>query len=167
MRRGFDEKLFLYGEDRDLCWRVFLQGYDIAGVPTAIFYHDSFCTSFREEGYVSTVKKRYLGEYNQLRSMLKNYSLSTLLVILPCYLAHNLIEIAFFLLMGKFKIIFSVYLKSHWHNFIDFPDTYKQRRFIQHIRKVSDAVILRKMLKRSGKIHIYRKIGMPKFSDGR
>lgn len=160
---GFDEKLFLYGEDRDLCWRVFMQGYDVTGVPTAIFYHDSFCTHISEGGYVSSIKKRYLCEYNQIRSMLKNYSLATLAIILPLYLIHSFLEISFFLFKGKLQIAGAVYLKAYWRNILDFSDTLKQRRLVQKIRKVPDSFVLKKMLKRSGKIHIFRKIGMPEF----
>jgi len=163
---GFDEKMFLYGEDRDLCWRVFLQGYDIAGVPAAEFRHDSFSAMDNQGGYTSTIKKRHLGEYNQLRSILKNYRLATLLIIFPLYLAHSLLEITFFLLKGKFKVIGAVYLKAYWRNIIDLPDTLKQRRLVQRSRKAPDSFVLKKMLKRSGKIHIFRKIGMPRIDEG-
>lgn len=162
---GFDEKLFLYGEDRDLCWRVFLQGYDIVGVPGAVFFHDSFCAVDGRGRYASTINKRHLGEYNQIRSMLKNYRPQTLLIIFPLYLAHNLFEIMFFLLKAKFKIIAEVYLKAYWRNILDFPDTLRHRRLVQKMRRVGDAVILKKMLKRSGKIHIFKKVGMPKFDE--
>lgn len=163
--RGFDRKLFLYGEDRDLCWRVFLQGYDIVGVPTAIFYHDSFCAVDNHGEYSSTIKKRYLGEYNQVRSMLKNYSWPSLLIIFPLYLLHSFLEVLFFVLKGKFKVIIRVYLKAYWRNMIDLSDTFQERQFVQGIRRVSDSFVLCKMLKRSGKIHIFRKIGAPRFAE--
>ena len=34
---GFDEKLFLYGEDRDLCWRAWLAGYSVGINSSAVF----------------------------------------------------------------------------------------------------------------------------------
>lgn len=162
---GFDEKLFLYGEDRDLCWRVFLQGYDIKGVPSAVFCHDSFCALDSRGGYASTIKKRHLGEYNQLRSILKNYRLGTLFVIFPLYLAHSFFEMIFLLLKGKFRMVSEVYLRAYWRNILDFPDTIKERRFVQSRRKAPDSFVLKRMLKRSGKFHIFRKVGMPRFND--
>lgn len=162
---GFDPKLFLYGEDRDLCWRVLLQGYNVVGVPTAVFYHDSGCTHISRGGYTTNIRKRYLGEYAMLRSMLKNYSLETLLVILPCYLILTTFEIIFFLLKGEAKAVVFSYLRAYWQNMADFTDTLQRRRFIQGIRRVGDDFVLKKMLKRSGKIHIFRKIGIPKFDN--
>lgn len=165
---GFDPKLFLYGEDRDLCWRVMLQGYEVVGVPSAIFYHDSACTYVSTpDGYVTNIKKRYLCEYNMLRSMLKNYGLRVLLVIFPCYVLLTLLETIFFILKGKIKLVFPIYLRAYGQNLLDFSDTYRERRFVQSIRKVDDSFVLKKMLKRSGKIHIFKKIGMPKFEDNR
>lgn len=162
--RGFDEKLFLYGEDRDLCWRVFLQGYDIIGVPAAVFCHDSFCAVGSRGNYVSTINKRRLGEYNQLRSILKNYGLGALSIIFPLYLAHSFCEMAYLLLKGKFRAVSGVYLKAYWRNISDLPDTLKERRIVQAARKVPDSFILKKMLKSSGKVHIFRKIGVPEFA---
>ena len=160
---GFDELMFLYGEDRDFCWRLFLRGYDIAGVPEAVFYHDSFCTRVSSSKYTSSILKRYLGEYNLLRSMLKNYSSGVLAAILPLYLAISFAEMMFFLLKGKSKVVVSGYLKAYRKNIIDLPDTLRQRKIIQAGRKVGDARILKRMVKGSGKLNIYRKIGMPKF----
>ena len=125
---GFDEKMFLYGEDRDFCWRLFLRGYDIVGVPEAVFYHDSFCTRVSSSKYTSSIMKRYLGEYNLLRSMLKNYSLGVLAVILPLYLVSGFAEMFFFLLKGEIKVVVSGYLKAYRKNIVDLPDTLRQRR---------------------------------------
>ncbi|MDP2905762.1 MAG: glycosyltransferase family 2 protein [Candidatus Omnitrophota bacterium] len=160
---GFDELMFLYGEDRDLCWRLFLRGWDIMGVPEAVFYHDSFCTRVSSSKYTSTIMKRYLGEYNLLRSMLKNYSPGVLAAILPLYLALSFIEMMFFLFKGQSKVVFSGYLKAYRKNIIDLPDTMRQRSVVQAGRKVGDARILKKMVKGSGKLNIYRKVGMPRF----
>ncbi len=37
--RGFDETAFMYAEDRDLCWRAQLAGWDVRFVPEARFVH--------------------------------------------------------------------------------------------------------------------------------
>lgn len=36
---GFDESFFLYYEETDLCWRVWLAGYRVMYVPGSIAYH--------------------------------------------------------------------------------------------------------------------------------
>jgi GT2 family glycosyltransferase len=161
---GFDPKMFLYGEDRDLCWRIFLRGWDIAGVPKAVFFHDSFCTRISTGGYSSTIMKRYLGEYNMVRSMLKNYSLGVLAAILPIYLVLSLTEMIFFLLKGEFKVLGSAYIRAYLQNASDLPDTLRRRRIVQKSRLVGDGFILKKMVKGSGKFNAYRAVGVPKFN---
>jgi N-acetylglucosaminyl-diphospho-decaprenol L-rhamnosyltransferase len=37
---GFDQRIFLYWEDTDLCWRAWLSGIRVAYVPDAIIYHE-------------------------------------------------------------------------------------------------------------------------------
>ena len=164
---GFDPKLFLYGEDRDLCWRVLLQGYDIIAVPTAIFLHDSACTSMDKDQYITNIWRRYLGEYTLIRSMLKNYSTATLFKIIPRYLILSFAEVVLLLLKGKFKPIIFSYFKAYRKNIIDFPDTWQLHCNIQRKRKVNDAFIQRRMVKRSGKLELFKKVGVPKFDNKR
>jgi GT2 family glycosyltransferase len=40
--RGFDDRIFMYGEDVDLSYRLRGRGYGLAYVPTAVFEHDSY-----------------------------------------------------------------------------------------------------------------------------
>jgi GT2 family glycosyltransferase len=164
---GFDNKLFLYGEDRDICWRVLLQGYNIAGVPSAIFYHDSACTFTGKNKYTTNIWRRYWGEYNLIRSMLKNYSAKTLLIIFPCFLILSFFEVIFLLSRGEIKVVFYAYIKSYWQNILDLPDTLRERSYVQRIRKVNDSFVQKRMVKGSGKIRIYKRLGVPKFDNKR
>lgn len=160
---GFDPELFLYGEDRDLCWRVLMQGYDIVPVPTAIFYHDSACTPTGQQGYKTNSWKRCLGERNLIRSLLKNYSAKTLLTLLPYYALLSAAEITLLLIKGEVRIIYSAYLKAYVWNIEKLPDTLRLRRSVQQIRKVDDRTVQKKMIKGSGKIELYKRIGIPSF----
>lgn len=40
--RGFDDAIFMYGEDVDLSYRLRAAGYALAYVPHAVFHHDSY-----------------------------------------------------------------------------------------------------------------------------
>ena len=96
---GFDSAYFMYGEDVDLCWRVLLAGYDIAVAKNAIVGHKSAGTSasFGKE-YSSSKSRRYLAERNSFRTLLKNYSISTLIYILPLRILITVQAIFFFLI---------------------------------------------------------------------
>ncbi len=36
---GFDESFFMYHEDVDLCWRLWLRGYEVLSAPDAVVHH--------------------------------------------------------------------------------------------------------------------------------
>ncbi len=160
---GYDQKLFLYGEDRDLCWRIWLQGYYIAPVKSAHFFHDSACTLIGNEKYETNVWKRELGERNLIRSMIKNYSFSTLLVILPQYLALSFLEVLALVLKGQFRVVSQAYFKAYLWNIKNFSDTLKEHKRVNRKRAVSDKLIRKIMSKHIGKLELFKKSGIPRF----
>lgn len=161
---GFDPEMFLYGEDRDICWRTLLYGYDVRVVPEAVFFHDSFC-ALKEGKYTTNVWKRHVGERNLIRSLLKNYQSRTLLKVFPKFLALSLAEIMLFTLMGRFKVVWGAYIKAWWWNIERLWDTLKLRKKVQKERRRDDSVVLERMGKRSGKLELFKKIGVPKFAS--
>lgn len=171
---GFDESYFMYKDDIDLCWRAQLLGYKVIGVPTAIVFHEWGGVTISKSGkklrsgsverekYILNIKKRYYGELNTIRNILKNYSLFTLLWILPFYILINFFEIIFFLIMGKPKAISEVYIKSYFHICKNLKHLFKSRKAIQKQRVVNDFEILKRMQKTIGKFSSLRLVGMPK-----
>lgn len=66
---GFDEDFFLYFEDTDLSWRLWLLGYKIIISPKALTLHRHNATAKKIAGY----KIKYHGERNSLYMLYKNY----------------------------------------------------------------------------------------------
>jgi len=161
---GFDPEMFLYGEDRDICWRTFLYGYRVAVVPEAFFLHDSFC-SMKDGAYTTNVWKRHVGERNLIRSLLKNYGAGSLLWILPRYVALSLMELTAFAALGRFNVVYSAYLKAYWWNIKRLGDTLRLRKKIQSERRADDSVVLKRMGRKSGKFKLFKKIGLPGFAS--
>lgn len=162
---AFDEKLFLYCEDKDLCWRVQLYGYKVVVLSSAIFRHDSFCAIDKEGKLTTNIRKRFMGEAFTFRMLLKNYSFFTLLWIMPAYFAINLGEIIFFIFTVKFNIVFKVYLKAYFWNLFNLGDTLVLRHKIQKERTVNDTIIQSRMYKKSGKFKLFKTVGVPKFAE--
>jgi GT2 family glycosyltransferase len=75
----FDEKLFLYYEDVDLCWRARLMGYGVSVVESAVCHHAGGASS----GGIPHATKFYLTQRNRIRVMIKNYSTRKMLIRLP------------------------------------------------------------------------------------
>lgn len=161
---GFDPEMFLYGEDRDICWRTLIYGYDVKVVTKAFFLHDSFC-SIKEGQYVTNVWKRQVGERNLIRSMLKNYSLKNLAWIFPKYLFLSILEVGAFAALGRFRVVWSGYLRAYWWNIARLGETMSMRWKIQAERRADDSVVLKRMGKKSGKIELFKRIGIPRFAS--
>ncbi len=153
---GFDERMFLYGEDRDLCWRAWLGGYNVGRCDTAYFYHASTCVS--DTNYF----RRHHSEKNIIRSMLKNYSLGTLCRVLPCYGFWSLLEIGL-LLFKEPRAIFKSYLPAYWWNIKNLKDTIRKRKEVKH--RLPDFLV--PFSRKIGKLNTLLTEGVPKFKGGR
>lgn len=79
---GFDEDFFAYFEDVDLGWRLWILGYRVVLVPTAVTYHRLHGTASR----FRYAWKVTLTERNILLTILKNYEEATLQRVLPAAL---------------------------------------------------------------------------------
>lgn len=148
----FDVEYFCYHEDVDLCWRIWLRGYRTVFIPKAIVFHgreSSLSKLHKNKQYYR--KSSFMIERNTLRTLLKNYSTSTLLKVLPMYLALSIIGFIFFII--SFKMQFAIAeIKAYFWNILHFTDTWNLHLSIQDSRKISDKVIFSKMIKRSMKI---------------
>lgn len=148
---GYDSDYFTLGDDIDLSWRVHLAGYRVVAEPKALLYHRVSATL---ETTHSRAQKRYLSERNTLRTLLKNYSKGYLIFILPLYFSILLLEVCFFIIVGKPSIAKAGINAVVW-NIKHFRDTLEKRRRAQNLRKVKDGDIWKLMLKRSDKIRIF------------
>ena len=83
---GFDERFFMYHEDVDLCWRLWLLGFRVVTAPRAVAFHH-FGGSTRDSR--GMLWRELMGERHNIRALLKNYQFPNLvraltgLVLLP------------------------------------------------------------------------------------
>ena len=76
---GFDEDYFVFFEDVDLGWRLWVLGYRVELAPRAIAYHRVHAST----GELQDVRKRLIYERNALYSVLKNYDDANLARVFP------------------------------------------------------------------------------------
>jgi len=158
----FDEKFFIYKDDLDLCWRMKLLGYKTVTNLKSVICHASgvtqggSATAIEVKPPSTTGRRRYLGEKNTLRMLLKNYSGFSLLKILPFYFLQLLSESIFFAFLGQFKLAKAYFNAILW-NIQNFQDTLKERRKVQAIRAVSDRTIMQRMIKGSSRLRFFFK----------
>jgi GT2 family glycosyltransferase len=121
---GFDESFFMYHEDVDLGWRLWLLGYRIVTCPEALAFHHFGGTTKTSR---SMVWRELLGERNNMTSILKNYE--------PL---HALQAIAEMLSLRQNPSRKAAQIKSLLWNMFKLPSTLKKRKQIQKDRKLTD-----------------------------
>ena len=143
----FDEDHFIFAEDIDICWRALMYGYKLQVCKDANVYHymgGSLHGSKSSEGLVhqTSLFRRYHTEKNTLTNLIKNYSIYSLLIILPIYSLLLFFEISFFLLIKfNLNVVKNVYLKMLFFNIKNFRKILRKRSIIQNTRKVKDLKI--------------------------
>ncbi|PIT95408.1 hypothetical protein COT98_00055 [Candidatus Falkowbacteria bacterium CG10_big_fil_rev_8_21_14_0_10_39_9] len=128
----FDEVFWMYNEDQDLGWRLWLSGYTCLVAPVAVVYH--------KYEFSKSIKKYYWMDRNRILVMWKNYSLVTLVLIFPAFVIMELGLILFALKGGWFKEKLKV-----WAYFFR-PSTWiciiKERSLVQSKREIKDYELL-------------------------
>ena len=145
---GFDEDYFMYLEETDLSWRVWLSGYRVVFIPQSKVYHAFNTPKKSFKRYYRKNIVRYYGCRNYISTLVKNLGLRNLIKILPPHLACWLLLSFLFFLKGNFADSFYI-LKGIGWNFLNINLLLKKRRFINiNIRKVSDREILGRVMEK-------------------
>jgi GT2 family glycosyltransferase len=124
----FDERLFMYFDEIDLCWRMRLAGYKCVYVPKAVIYHYIIGGS-----KATNEAKVYLNMRNQIRSILKNCGVFTLLP----YLGIASTKLITASVKHRYSQLISYFNAWLW-NLSNLPNTIQERLKIQRTRKLSD-----------------------------
>lgn len=153
----FDLRYFMYGEDVDLCWRAWLRGYMVVYVPSAVVYHKYGGTM-----EPLTARRLYLTSRNSLCSILKNYSSKSLAEALFRFFSLKVGEILLFLVSCRANASIALLKATLW-NVISLSETWRKRREVQMLRKVSDCEIKRLLVKESIELRRFLQGYFPRF----
>jgi len=95
----FDSEFFIYSDDSDLSWRVWIAGYKVAGIYEARLHHRG-AAGVNPSGGITTVefrttdRKRFLTNRNSLLTLLKNCHsilLLTMILQIPLLFAESIV----------------------------------------------------------------------------
>lgn len=130
--KAFDPAYFMYYEDSDLSWRLRLFGYKLIFVPEAVMYHDY--KYIPVESYQPLKRKLFLNERNRIMTIFKNYSMRTIILLLPAIILLEFCMLVFSLFGGWFSEKIRGYI-----SIIKLRDELnKNRDFVQKNRLWSD-----------------------------
>jgi hypothetical protein len=138
-----DEDFFAHQEEIDLNWRAQLAGFkNVVTCKTFIFHYSGFTLNS------DNPKKMYLNHRNNLIMILKNYAFFTLLLVFPVRILMELATIGadfLFWKTGRYQAV----IKALWFICSHFLTIIKKHKQIQKLRRVTDRVIIKNMLKSS------------------
>jgi GT2 family glycosyltransferase len=161
---GFDEAFYLYLEDMDLSWRMQLAGEKVYYLENIPMYHygggTSVTTQATKNSYTTTAGRRYHAQKNNIRALIKNYSIGNLVWALPGSILLAFAEAYLYLLKGNVSGFIAIHKSVLW-NLAHLNDTLSVRQKIQQSRKVKDDVILKNILKKVSKFESFKFHGVP------
>ena len=132
---GFDEDYFASCEENDLGWKLWLSGYKVLYVPTAVMYHKESGTFGSRSTFEST--KVYFITRNRLYNIIKNLEVRNVVRALFISLGFNLYRSIRYLAQGNFASIKSI-ATAHLDFVKNLRKMLAKRQVVQKNRKVSD-----------------------------
>ncbi|MCW4029680.1 MAG: glycosyltransferase family 2 protein [Candidatus Bathyarchaeota archaeon] len=161
---AFDDNYFMFAEDLDLSWRAQLAGYLLTVNGSAKIFHASGGSLeggvLKASKYSTNNQRIFFRERNTLRTLLKNYDLANVFGILPFYCGALLFESALWFSYKKPQTAVAL-LRAVSYNVRFFPDAYRDRLRVQQLRKTSDRVLGKKMVRGYCKLVIMKSVGVP------
>jgi GT2 family glycosyltransferase len=134
-----DERYVTHDEDPDYCWRARLAGFRVVVTPLAEARH-RHASALGERPGVTVGHHRYRRERAALVSMLKNYGILSLLLLLPVYLALGVGRVLLFVAGRRFEDAAQILAGWGW-NIAHLPGTIGRRLRAQSLRSVPDRSI--------------------------
>jgi GT2 family glycosyltransferase len=139
----FDERLDPANRDLDFCWRTRVAGYRTLMTPLARVRLGG--VEEERAGEPATRRsKRFEEDRAAITSMLKNYSLLSLLWVVPAALVLGVLRLVYLVLGRRFEEAFDVAAAWGW-NVAHLPSTLTLRRHAQKARRVRDRALRRFM----------------------
>jgi GT2 family glycosyltransferase len=144
----FDAEYFIYSDDADLSWRVWLAGYKVAGIFEARLHHRG-AAGVNPSGGIETIefrtndRKRFLTNRNCILTLLKNGRHILLLPIIPLIALLFLESLVGCLILRRWSFVRA----SFWDALRDCwrlrGHIAQQRKMVATFRKHSDFWMLR------------------------
>jgi len=125
----FDEEYWMYNEDQELGWRIWLAGFKCVLAPEAVVYH--------KYEFSRSSKQFYWMDRNRILAILECYKIPTLILIFPAFLVMEIGLILFSLKTGWFKEKIKVW--KYFFNPAKWRYIYRARKRNQSLRKIKDS----------------------------
>lgn len=133
---GFDHRLARFGQDLDICWRLWICGHDVVMVPSAHGRHAAVVRRARRAGRRRR-GDRYIRERNTLATLLANQGAARLAWVVPTALAVAVLRVLALVATRRVADAWQVLRAWGW-NVLQLPGTLRRRRQLRGGRVRSD-----------------------------
>lgn len=152
---GFDDDYFIYVEETDLGWRVWLGGSRVVFVAGSRVYH-AFGTSAKilpgKQNYLS----KFHGTKNYIATLIKNLGMLNLARIVPIHIALWVALAIWLALKGQFSDAKYIFQGIAWV-MMNFGSVWRKRQRIQHMRVALDKDIMPRIMRHQNLGYFYQK----------
>lgn len=132
----FDEDYFIFFEESDLCFRLWLAGYKVAYEPKSLIYHAEGGDTTASDKF-KYERRIYLIFRNTTCTYLKNFGILNFLTIFPLFISVQASVLIYFLLKLRLNLVKAIISAYLW-NIVNIKKTLIKRKLIQKSRKISD-----------------------------
>lgn len=131
----FDADFFIFFEETDLCYRLWLAGYKVVYDPSVYIYHT---VGGDTKDRYSYERRIYLTFKNMTCSYLKNFGTRNFLCIYPGFLGIQILLCLYYLITFQWLLLRAI-IKAYAWNISHLRSTLIKRSIVQnHIRKLTD-----------------------------
>ncbi len=145
----FDEDFFLYFEETDLCWRMWLKGLKVKVSGRSRVFHRGGATS---HGLHSNFVI-YQSFRNRITTLLKNLEINSILLIVPIHIAICTLIALQYVAKGRFRNAQAILAAISW-NLRNLQKTTQKRAIVQSSRQVSDRDLFRIIVRKTRLKHM-------------
>jgi hypothetical protein len=136
---SFDNDYFLYFEETDLCWRIWLRGYRIVFVPKSVVFHVGGAT-IDEKKVQQNKKFDYYYHRNQIITLMKNYEFFNLMWYVPVLVFLKIVAD-----ISSFKSDQFIRLRGILYIIRNLKQIWRKRMTVQkNVRKETDSTIFKR-----------------------
>lgn len=143
---GLDDDYFIYMEETDLGWRMWLAGYRVVFSPQSKVWHE-FGTTALLHPKLGSYNAKFHGTKNYITTLIKNLEFFNMIKIATintfCWLGLG----GFLLIKQKWQEAFWLYKAIFWV-VMNLPKIWQKRSQVNKIRKVSDKDIFPKIMRK-------------------
>lgn len=153
---GFDPDYFIYVEETDLAWRVWLSGYRIIFIPTSRVYHE-FGTSSAILGNFQQYLNKFHAPKNYLMTLYKNLGIINLIKILPIHFFLWVGVASWFLVKRQPRLAWYIFLGLVWF-VMNLPRNTLKRIKVQRDREITDKKLMPIIMRRQSLKYFWGKL---------